>query len=78
LEKNPKRSAIAWLTARPAWIRNTFSLTEQERLLVVCVLVSVVLGVIVRHYRQIYREKHPQAEVSASRSAVAKDVYIIP
>ena len=54
-----------------------FSLTRQEQALIVCVLLSVGLGSMVKHYRRVYRERHPVAAVTPSPtpSLRAKDLY---
>ena len=36
-----------------------FALTRQEKMLVTLVLLSLLIGSVVKHYRQIYREHHP-------------------
>jgi len=36
-----------------------FALTRQEKILIVCVLLSVVLGATVKHWRDLRREPKP-------------------
>ena len=36
-----------------------FALTRQEKVLVILVMLSLLVGSVVKHYRRVYREHHP-------------------
>lgn len=61
-------------------VRHTLTLTNQEKVLIVCVLSSLLVGLTVKHYRELYRETHPAALAGPTPkpSLRAKDLYVIP
>jgi hypothetical protein len=52
-----------------------FSLTRQEQIAIAGVLLALVFGSIVKHYRQTYRDTHPAALPTPTPSLRAKDLY---
>ena len=49
-----------------------FSLTRQEKILIVCVLLSLVLGATVKHWRDLRREaKSPPVQSQRGESTVS-------
>jgi hypothetical protein len=62
------------------YVHRVFSLTRQEQALIVCILLSVLVGSLVKHYREIQREKHSAEAAAASPtpSLRAKNLYVIP
>src|SRR3989442_15249047 len=64
----------AWPTLQLAM----FSLTRQEQVLIILVLLSLLIGAAVKHYRRVYNETHPVAAPTPTPSLRSKDLYYTP
>ena len=52
-----------------------FSLTRQEQIAIVAVLLSLAFGLMVKHSRQTWRDTHPAVTPAPTPSLRAKDLY---
>jgi hypothetical protein len=74
-EKKPRRSILDV----PRKLRDIVSLTPQEQALIICILLSVAAGSVIKHYRDVYRESHPVIASPAPKPSLrAKDIYAVP
>lgn len=77
--ETPKRSSSYHTTFQALRkLTGIISLTPQEQALVICILLSLVAGAIIKHYREVYRETHPTTAPSPTPSLRAKDLYVVP
>ncbi len=78
-DRSEKERNFTW-RERLTRLRHTLTLTNQEKVLIICVLSSLLLGIAVKHYRALYRETHPAtvAGPTPKLSHRAKDLYVIP
>jgi hypothetical protein len=53
------------------------SLTQQEKALILCILLSLAAGATIQHCRRVYRETHPLAVPGPTPSLRAKDLYLL-
>lgn len=70
----PKRRGMRDVARK---LGNIMTLTPQEKALIICILLSIVVGAMVKHYRRVYRETHPLQAPSPTPSLRAKDLYLL-
>jgi hypothetical protein len=65
-------------SASPTLHLAMFSLTRQEQVLIILVLLSLLIGAAVKHYRRVYNETHPAPAPTPTPSLRSKDLYYTP